>query len=133
MKSLAEISIIMPSVASSISTGNSNPPILCAAHEVDRQQQRDERAEQRQRLHEPGEIVVDERAIEGHALRPVADDQHDERNAEQRDRRTPSPTRPSARREGADQQQDEHRRGEDELGQDDRKGKGGRVSWSRQS
>ena len=30
MKSLAEISSIMPSVASSISTGNSNPPILCA-------------------------------------------------------------------------------------------------------
>ena len=41
MKSLAEISIIMPSVASSTSTGNSKPPILCAAHEIDRQQQRD--------------------------------------------------------------------------------------------
>ena len=68
MKSLAEISIIMPIVDSSKRTGNSKPPNLCVLQEIERQQQRDQRSDQRQRLHEARESVADEGAVEGDAL-----------------------------------------------------------------
>ena len=89
MKSPAEISIIMPSVASRISTGKLEAADLLLAHEVDRQQQRRQRADQRQRLHEAGEGVVDEGAVEGDALVAVVGQHHDQRGGEQRRRRFP--------------------------------------------
>ena len=54
----------MPSGRSSTSTGYSNFSDLALAHVVERQQQRDGGADERQHLHEAGEAVDDEGAVE---------------------------------------------------------------------
>ena len=86
MRSPAEISIIMPSVASRMRIGKLEAADLFPAHEVDRQQQRRQRADQRQRLHEAAEGVVDEGAVEGDALVAVIGQHRDQRGGEQRGR-----------------------------------------------
>ena len=100
---------------------------LVAAHEVDRQQQRRQRADQRERLHEARERIVGEGAIERDALRPVSDQKDDERDAEQRDGalgHQPDRALPAQRPE---EDEHEHAERQDEFGQDDRERKRRRV------
>ena len=58
-------------------------PLL--AHELDRQQKRHQRADQRDRAHEAGEGVVGEGAVEGDAHRAILGHQQNEYEAEQAD------------------------------------------------
>ncbi len=64
MRSLAEIIISMPAVASSTSTGYSNFSARDLAHVVERQDQRRRRGDEGEHLHEAGEAVDHEGAVE---------------------------------------------------------------------
>ena len=64
MRLPAEISISMPSVESMIRTGIRTWSMPCWRRKRDRHHQRGERADQRQRLHEAAEGIVDEGAVE---------------------------------------------------------------------
>ena len=109
----------MPSVASRISTG-----ILELVELLGRARSRidmtsvDGRADQRQHLHEAGEGVDDEGAVEGAARRPV--EQTSQAPASDQDERRASAGRPALARSpgiGADHQQRQRADGEDELRQ----------------
>ncbi len=117
----------MPSVASRMRIGKLEAADLFLAHEVDRQQQRRQRADQRQRLHEAAEGVVDEGAVEGDARRAVVGEHRDERGGEQRG----GDFRHQPDRAFAAQRAEEHQREragrDDEFGQDDRERESGHV------
>ena len=93
---------------------------LLVAHEVDRQQQRDQRADQRQRLHEAAERIVDEGAEEGRRRLALVGDDHRQRRGQQRHGDLgDQPLRPCAAQRAVEDQR-QHAGGDDRLGQHDR-------------
>ncbi len=91
-------------------------PLL--AHELDRQQKRHQRADQRKRAHEAGERVVDEGAVEGDAHRAIPGHHQNEDEAEQADRDLVDQSRPPLAAQGAVKHEPQGSRRQHRLRQD---------------